>query len=76
LRLDLNHASVVLVSGGSLVGDFERAATSDCASGWEYGEDRSSLHLCPSTCSELQSLLQQDPNLDVRIKFGCTTTPR
>ncbi|HEU4578145.1 MAG TPA: vWA domain-containing protein [Polyangiaceae bacterium] len=76
LRLDFNDASVVLESGGSSLREFERATSSDCASGWEYGADRSSLHLCPSTCSELQGLLRQDPNLDVRIKFGCSTTPR
>jgi hypothetical protein len=76
LRLDFNDASVVLESSGSSVREFERATSSDCASGWEYGADRTSLHLCPSTCNELQGLLQQDPNLDVRIKFGCSTTPR
>jgi len=76
LRLDFSDASVVLESAGSSVRQFQRAASSDCASGWEYGADRTSLHLCPSTCSELQGLLQQDPTLDVRIRFGCSTTPR
>ena len=76
LRLDFNDASVVLESGATSVRQFARAGSSDCATGWDYSSDRKSIHLCPSTCSELQDLLRQDPTLDVRIKFGCSTTPR
>jgi len=76
LHIDYNDASVVLESSGSSVREFERAASSDCSAGWQFGPNRTSIHLCPSTCNELQGLLRQDPGLDVSIKFGCSTTPR
>jgi len=76
LHLDFNDARVVLESGGASVREFERATSNDCAEGWQFGADRASIHLCPATCNELQGLLQQDPTLDVSIKFGCSTSPR
>jgi len=76
LRIDFNDASVVLESGGTTVREFERAASGECSEGWQLGTDRTSLHLCPATCNELQGLLQQDPALGVSIKFGCSTSPR
>jgi len=76
LRIDFNDASVVLESGGTNVREFERSASGECAEGWQFGADRTSLHLCPATCSELQGLLQRDPTLEVSIKFGCSTSPR
>jgi hypothetical protein len=76
LRLDFNDASVVLESGGTSVREFQRSASGDCAEGWQFGADRSSIHLCPATCSELQGLLQRDRTLEVSVKFGCSTSPR
>jgi hypothetical protein len=76
LRIDFNDASVVLESGGMSVREFERAAAGDCAEGWQLGADRSSIHLCPATCNELQGLLRRDPALEVSIKFGCSASPR
>jgi hypothetical protein len=75
LRIDLNQVSVVLESGGSNVREFVRAGSADCESGWQYAANQSSVHLCPSTCAELQGLLRDDPGLDVRIKFGCSSMP-
>jgi len=75
LHLDFNDASVVVQSAGSDVREFARAA-GDCAAGWQYSADRTSIQLCPATCSELQGLLQQDPALEVSVKFGCSTKPR
>jgi von Willebrand factor type A domain len=81
LRLDYDDVSVVLESGGSSVRELGRAgagdpAAGDCASGWQYAADRKSIHLCSSTCDELQGLLRDDPGLEVRIRFGCSTRPR
>ena len=75
LHLDFNDARVVVESAGSSVREFARAAN-DCAAGWQYSADRTSIQLCPATCSELQGLLQQDPGLAVSVKFGCSTKPR
>ncbi|MEY2933071.1 MAG: hypothetical protein RL033_3820, partial [Pseudomonadota bacterium] len=73
LRLDYDDVSVVLESAGNGVREFTRAASTDCASGWTYAADRKSIHLCGSTCDELQGLLRDDPALEVRIRFGCST---
>jgi hypothetical protein len=76
LRLDLADASVVLESGGAEVREFERASSSACAEGWQYGAGQSSVQLCRSTCDELQGLLRDDPGISVRIKFRCSASPR
>lgn len=75
-RIDYDDASVVLESGGSSVREFGRAASADCAAGWQYSADRKSIQLCSSTCEELQGLLQDDPDVEVRVRFGCSTRPR
>jgi len=75
LHLDFNDASVVVQSAGSNLREFARASN-ECDAGWQYSADRSSIQLCPATCSELQGLLQQDPGLEVSVKFGCSTKPR
>jgi len=75
LRLDLDDASVVLESGGAQVREFSRASSAECAEGWQYGENQSSIRLCRSTCDELQGLLREDPGIGVRIKFRCSLDP-
>jgi len=76
LRLDLNDASVVLESAGAQLREFARAASDDCAEGWQYSENQSSIRLCRATCDELQGLLRDDPGIAVRIKFRCSVRPR
>jgi hypothetical protein len=75
LRLDYDQVSVVVESGAAQVREFTRANGS-CDSGWQYSEDRKSIHLCSATCTDLQALLATDPNSTVRVKFGCSVTPR
>lgn len=75
LRLDFDEVSVVLESGGNVVGEFAPAASSDCETGWLYNDDRTSIRLCGSTCDELKAMVNADPNIAVRVKFGCRITP-
>jgi hypothetical protein len=75
LRLDYDQVSVVVESGAAQVREFTRAAGS-CDAGWQYSDDRKSIHLCSATCTDLQALLATDPNSAVRVKFGCSVTPR
>ncbi|HTV21257.1 MAG TPA: vWA domain-containing protein [Polyangiaceae bacterium] len=74
-RLDLNDVSVVVESGGMPISEFPRATSADCASGWQYSSDQTSIVLCRSTCDELTRLVNDDPELTVRVKFGCALTP-
>jgi hypothetical protein len=76
LPLDLNDVSVVLESGGATVGEFTPAVSGACESGWLYNDDRTSIRLCSSTCDELGALVSADPNIAVRIKFGCRVIPK
>jgi hypothetical protein len=75
LMLDYDSVSVVVESGQNQVREFTRATSDACDDGWQYSGDRKSIHLCSSTCSDLQSLLQTDPTASVRVKFGCSITP-
>ncbi len=76
LRIDYDDVSVLLESGGSNLREFSRSASADCAAGWQYSADRKSIQLCSATCDELQGLLQDDPAVEVRVRFGCSTRPR
>jgi hypothetical protein len=76
LRIDYDDVSVVLESGGSNLRELSRSAAADCAAGWQYSADRKSIQLCGSTCDELQGLLRDDPAVEVRVRFGCSTRPR
>jgi len=75
LMLDYDQVSVVVESGATQVREFTRA-TGSCDSGWQYSDDRKSIHLCSATCTDLQALLATDPDSSVRVKFGCSVTPR
>ena len=74
-RIDLNDVSVVVESGGTQIREFDRAASSDCDAGWQYSSDRSSIVLCRSTCDELSRLADENPDVAVRVRFGCNLTP-
>jgi hypothetical protein len=74
-RIDLNDVSVVVESGGNAISEFQRATSSDCDSGWQYNNDQTSISLCRSTCDELTRLVNADPDINVRVKFGCALTP-
>ena len=74
-QIDLNQVSVVLELGGSPVQEFERASSSDCESGWQYNGDQTSIVLCRSSCDELTRRLAENPEISVRVKFGCSITP-
>lgn len=74
-RIDLNDVSVVVESGGSAVSEFQRSSSPDCASGWQYNSDQTSIVLCRATCDELTRLANEDPDISVRVKFGCALTP-
>jgi hypothetical protein len=74
-RIDLNDVSVVVESGGSPISEFLRSTSSNCDSGWQYNNDQTSIVLCSSTCDELTRLVNEDPDVSVRVKFGCALTP-
>lgn len=74
-RLDLEDVSVVVESGGVPLSEFERAASPECESGWQYNSDRTSIVLCRATCDELSRLASEQPDIAVRVKFGCALTP-
>jgi hypothetical protein len=74
-RIDLNDVSVVVESGGAPVSEFQRATSADCDSGWQYSADQKSIQLCRSTCDELTRLVSEEPDISVRVKFGCAITP-
>jgi hypothetical protein len=74
-RIDLNDVSVVVESGGNPISEFQRSASSDCGSGWRYSDDQTSIVLCRSTCDELTRLANENPDISVRVKFGCALTP-
>lgn len=74
-RIDLNDVSVVIESGGAPISEFTRSASADCESGWQYTSDRSSIVLCRSTCDELGRLVEENPDVSVRVRFGCALTP-
>jgi hypothetical protein len=74
-RIDLNDVSVVVESGGTPISEFLRSTSSTCESGWQYNNDQSSIVLCRSTCDELTRLVNEDPDVSVRVKFGCALTP-
>ena len=61
--------------GGTQIREFDRAASSDCDAGWQYSSDRSSIVLCRSTCDELSRLADENPDVAVRVRFGCNLTP-
>jgi hypothetical protein len=71
----LNDVSVVVESGGNAISEFQRSTSSDCDSGWQYNSDQTSISLCRSTCDELTRLVDADPDISVRVKFGCALTP-
>jgi hypothetical protein len=73
--INLNDVSVVVESGGT-VREFSRAASAACDSGWAYSADRTTLSLCRSTCDELNQLVRESPATSIRVKFGCSITPR
>jgi hypothetical protein len=73
--LDLEQVSVVLESNGSTLREFAPAATGVCDSGWQYSGDKKTIHLCQSTCDELESALRDDPSIAVRVKVGCSVVP-
>lgn len=74
-RIDLNDVSVVVESAGVPLSEFQRAVNTDCDSGWRYSDDRTSIELCRSTCDELTRLVSEEPDISVRVKFGCAITP-
>lgn len=74
-RIDLNDVSVVVESGGTPISEFERSTSADCASGWQYSSDQTSIVLCRSSCDELTRLVRETPDISVRVKFGCAVTP-
>lgn len=74
-RIDLNDVSVVVESGGTQIREFDRAGSADCDAGWQYSSDRSSIVLCRSTCDELSRLADENPDVAVRVRFGCNLTP-
>lgn len=74
-RIDLNDVSVVVESSGAQIREFDRAASADCDSGWQYSADGSSIVLCRSTCDELSRLADENPDVAVRVRFGCNLTP-
>lgn len=74
-RIDLDDVSVVLESAGSPISEFLRATSADCESGWQYSADQTSIVLCRSTCDELTRRVSEDPEISVRVKFGCALTP-
>jgi von Willebrand factor type A domain-containing protein len=74
-QIDLNQVSVVLELGGSPIEEFARAASSDCEAGWQYNADQTSIVLCRSTCEELTRKIAENPEISVRVKFGCSITP-
>jgi hypothetical protein len=73
--IDVNDVSVVVESGGT-VREFSRAASAACDSGWTYSADRTTLSLCRATCDELNQLVRESPETSIRVKFGCSVTPR
>jgi hypothetical protein len=74
-RINLDDVSVVLESAGNPISEFLRAVSSDCESGWQYSPDQTSIVLCRSTCDELTRRVSEDPEISVRVKFGCALTP-
>jgi hypothetical protein len=74
-RIDLNDVSVVVESGGSAVSEFQRAASGACDEGWQYNDAQTSITLCRSSCEELTRLVNENPDISVRVKFGCALTP-
>lgn len=74
-RIDFNDVSVVVESAGMPIQEFGRASSASCDSGWQYSDDRSSIVLCRSTCDELGRLADQNPDIAVRVRFGCDLTP-
>jgi hypothetical protein len=74
--IDLDRVSVVLESNGSALREFQPAASPSCDSGWQYSDDRKTIHLCQSTCDELEAELRADPSIVVRVKVGCNATPQ
>jgi hypothetical protein len=74
-RLDYGDVSLVLESGGTQVMEFAPAAGGACDAGWRYNDDRTSIRLCDSTCDELEALVSADPDIAVRVKFGCRIIP-
>jgi hypothetical protein len=74
-RINLDDVSVVLESGGNPVREFLRSTSAACEGGWQYNGERTSLSLCRSTCDELNQLVREDPEINVRVKFGCSITP-
>lgn len=74
-RIDLNDVSVVVESGGNPVSEFLRASSPDCDAGWQYNDGQTSIALCRSSCDELTRLVEENPDISVRVKFGCALTP-
>jgi len=74
--LDLEQVSVVIESNGTTLHEFAPALTDGCDSGWQYSSDRKTIHLCQSTCDELEAQLQADPSIAVRVKVGCSVVPQ
>jgi hypothetical protein len=74
-RINLDDVTVVVESAGVAVSEFERSTGSDCTSGWQYNADRTSIELCRSSCDELTRLTNEDPEISVRVKFGCSIIP-
>jgi hypothetical protein len=74
-RIDLDDVSVVVESAGVPLSEFQRAIDTNCDAGWRYSDDRTSIELCRSTCDELTQLVREEPDIAVRVKFGCAITP-
>jgi hypothetical protein len=74
-RINLDDVSVVVESGGVQIREFGRASSAECDSGWQYNGDRSSIALCRATCDELSRLADENPDVAVRVRFGCDVTP-
>jgi len=74
-RINLDDVSVVVESAGVTLREFGRASSAECESGWQYTSDRSSIVLCRSTCDELARLADENPDVAVRVRFGCDLTP-
>lgn len=74
-RINFNDVSVVVESGGVPLQEFQRSTSPDCDAGWQYSSDRSSIVLCRSTCDELGVIADSNPDVAVRVKFGCALTP-
>jgi von Willebrand factor type A domain-containing protein len=74
-RINLDDVSVVVESGGTQIREFSRSGSAECDAGWQYSSDRSTIVLCRATCDELSRLADENPDVAVRVRFGCSLTP-